>query len=126
MHLDGGHSTTDSDAEMDVLVAQSCRREQAHRFSDHQAELLAHATWAQELDEEVRRARLRRIWMTPSEAHEDQRALEQRELNAQQAPEMDDAVRRAQWRRMIAEHQALIEEGEAGPPEWSEPPESSE
>ena len=119
MHLDGGHSTTDSDAEMDALVAQSDRREQAHRFNDHQAELLEHALQRPEAEDAARRAQFRRLL-------EDQRALEQRELHAQQAPEMDDAVRRAQWRRMIAEHQALIEEGEAGPPEWSEPPESSE
>ena len=40
LHEDGGHSTTDSDAEMDALVAQSDRRAQAHRRSDHQQELI--------------------------------------------------------------------------------------
>ena len=52
------------------------------------------------------------------------REQEAREASAHQAPEMEDAVWRAQWHRMHAEHQALIEAGEAGPYEWSEPSDS--
>ena len=43
LHADGGYSTTDSDAEVDALVAQTYAREQYHRLSDHQQELLEHA-----------------------------------------------------------------------------------
>ena len=41
---DRDYSTTDSDAEVDALVAQTYAREQYHRLSDHQQELLEHAT----------------------------------------------------------------------------------
>ena len=40
---DRDYSTTDSDAEVDALVAQTYAREQYHRLSDHQQELLEHA-----------------------------------------------------------------------------------
>ena len=61
LHEDGGHSTTDSDAEMDALVAQSDRREQAHRRSDHQQELIEHAMQGPEMDGDVRRGQLLRM-----------------------------------------------------------------
>ena len=50
MHADGGYSTTDSDAEVDVLVGATYR-EQLHRFWDQQDELLRHASvqrWGRE------------------------------------------------------------------------------
>ena len=58
---EGGYSTTDSDAEMDALVAQTDRREQAHRFSDHQQELIEHALRSPEMGDAVRRAQFRRM-----------------------------------------------------------------
>ena len=61
MHEDGGYSTTDSDAEMDALVAQTDRREQAHRLSDHQQELIEHAMRGPEVDGDVRREQLLRM-----------------------------------------------------------------
>ena len=67
MHMDGGHSTTDSDAEMDVLVAQTYRREQAHRFGDHQAELIEHALRAPDA---VRRAEFSRMLASHREREE--------------------------------------------------------
>ena len=43
MAADRDYSTTDSDAEVDALVAQTYAREQYHSLSDHQRELIEHA-----------------------------------------------------------------------------------
>ena len=51
------------------------------------------------------------------------RELQAREAPAPRARELEEAARDAWWDATRAERQALIEEGEAGPAEWSDPAE---
>ena len=113
----GGASTPDSDAEMDALRASLLP---PPRFGDQQAELIEQALRSPgpgDPGDAVRRA----VFYGFLANHREQEA---REAPAHQARELEDAARHAWWNSTRAEHQALIEFGEAGPVEWSEPSDS--
>ena len=112
-----GSSTPDSDAEMDTLPASV---PPPPRFTAEQAAQIEQALREPGPGDpgDTAHRSVFAGWL----AH--QREQEAREAPAHQARELEDAARHAWWNSMRAEHQALVEEGEAGPVEWSEPSDS--